>query len=211
MQVPLGQPDAAEIEADAFPRGDQLGRAAADVEHEGLVADCASVRDTAPRQLRFFLAGEQPRREAVAPLDLAQERFAILGVANGARPDREHALGAEPLCLAAVLGEHVPHPRDRQRQQLAALVDALAEPRDLRVARDFLDASVVHVGDEQTGRVGAQVDGCDAHVPRLAVRSNAGPRRPGSNLDSSTAKGAGDRVFVVLATFDSLDRMTSEA
>ena len=106
---------------------------------------------------------DEPRGEAVAPLDLAEEGLAVLGVADGARPDREHALGAEPLELAAVVGEHVPHPRDRQRQQLAALVDALAEPRDLALPRDLLDAPVVDVRDQQTGRVGAQVDGCDAH------------------------------------------------
>ena len=172
MQVPLGQPHAAEIEADGSRA--VISSVEPPPTSSTRVSSPTRVRSRhRAAQLRFFLAGEQPRREAVAPLDLAEERLAILGVANGARPDREHALGAEPLCLAAVPGEHVPHPRDRQRQQLAPLVDALAEPGDLRAPCDLLDAPVVHVGDEQTGRVGAQVDGCDAHVPRLAVRSSA--------------------------------------
>ena len=61
--------------------------------------------DAAQRQLRLLVAREQPRREPVAPLDLAEERLAVLGVADGARRDEQRPLGAERLELAAVVGE----------------------------------------------------------------------------------------------------------
>ena len=90
----LRQPHRADVEADGALARDQLGRAAADVEHERAVGDVA---DAAQRQRRLLLAAEQPRREPVAPLDLAEERLAVLGVAHRARRDGEHALGAERL------------------------------------------------------------------------------------------------------------------
>ena len=108
--------------------------------------------DALERQRRLLLAAEQPRREAVAPLDLAEERLAVLGVADGARRDREHALGAERLGLAAVVGEHVAHARDRQRQQAAPRVHALAETRDLLPQRHLVHAPVVDVRDEEPRR-----------------------------------------------------------
>ena len=53
---------------------------------------------------RLLVAAQEPRREAVAPLDLAEERLAVLGVAHRARGDGERPLGAERLELAAVVG-----------------------------------------------------------------------------------------------------------
>src|SRR5207244_7774489 len=114
--------------------------AAADVQHERAVAELAPVRDAAPSQLRLLLAREQARREAVAPLDLAEEGLAVLRVADRAGADRQHALSALSVELAPVLGEHVAHACDGERQQLAALVHALAEPRDLGAPLDLVDA-----------------------------------------------------------------------
>ena len=158
----LGQAHAADVEADADVRADdlELGRAAADVDDERAGLDRA---DPAQRQRGLLLAGQQARREAVAPLDLAEERLAVLGVADGARRDAERPLGAELLELAAVLGEDVAHAGDRERQQPAALVDPLAEPRDRQPADDLLERPV-RVGDEQPGRVRPQVDGRDSHL-----------------------------------------------
>ena len=110
----LGQPHRADVEALALGGRDQLGGPAAHVEHDRAVVHRPLGRNAAERQLGLFLARQQPRREAVAPLDLAQERLAVLGVPHGARRDRQHALGAEPLQLAAIVGKHVANPRDRQ-------------------------------------------------------------------------------------------------
>ena len=120
--------------------------------------------DAAPRQLRLLVAADEPRREAVAPLDLAEERLAVLGVAHRARRDGERALGAERLERAPVVGEDVAHARDRDGEEAAARVDALAEPRDARLAVHLVDAAVVDVGDEQPRRVRAEVDRCDSHL-----------------------------------------------
>src|SRR6185503_4019359 len=184
----------------------------AHVEHERALADRLAGRDPAQGQRGFLVTAEQPRGEAVAPLDLAQEGLAVLRVANRARGDRQHALRAQPLELAAVLGEHVADARDRQRQELAPLVHALAEPRDLGAPCDLLDASVLDVGDQQAGRVGAQVDDSGAHGRRLARRynrpSDAGwssqvarrahnPEVAGSNPAPATARGAGNGAFRV--------------
>jgi hypothetical protein len=105
----------------------------------------------------------QPGREAVAPLDLAEEGLAVLGVSDRAGCEHEHPLGAEPLELAAVAGEDVADARDRRRQQFSPLVDALAEPRDRRFARGLVDAPVLDVRNEQPSRIGAEIDHSDAH------------------------------------------------
>ena len=150
----------------------ELGRAAADVDDERARLDRA---DAAQRQRSLLVAGQQARREAVAPLDLAEEGLAVLGVADGARRDAERPLGAELLELAAVVGEDVADARDRQRQQPAALVDALAEPRDLEPANDLLERPV-RVGDEEARRVRPQVDGGDPHLRGTTAVTRSTPR-----------------------------------
>ena len=88
----LGQAHGTDVEADPLVAADQLGRAAADVHDHRRVAGLA---DSAQRELGLLVSGEEARREPVAPLDLAEERFAVLRVADGARRHEERALGAE--------------------------------------------------------------------------------------------------------------------
>src|SRR5207244_8789655 len=73
----LSHPHRTDVDADGALAHDEFGGAAADVEHDRVVVD---VSDAAQRQRRLLLAREQLRREAVAPLDLAEERLAVLGV-----------------------------------------------------------------------------------------------------------------------------------
>src|SRR5581483_7012345 len=123
--VALRQPDAAEVEA--LPEGDaarlvraapddELGRAAADVADQRLGQKRRAGGHAAERQLRLLVTAQQPRLEAVAPLALAEEGLAVLGVADRARTEGERPLGAERLHLAPEVGQHVPHARDRRRQ-----------------------------------------------------------------------------------------------
>ena len=70
---------------------DQLGRAAADVDHER----AGGGMNAAPRQQRLLVAAGEARDEAIAPLDLTEKCLAVLRVADGARRDRERTLGAE--------------------------------------------------------------------------------------------------------------------
>ncbi len=95
--------------------------------------------DASNHHRRFVGSREQARREAVAPLDLAEEGLAVLGVANGARRDGERPLGAERLELAAVVGEAVPDACDGHGQQSATAVDSFAQPRDREAPNDLLE------------------------------------------------------------------------
>src|SRR5215212_4287393 len=105
----------------------ELGRAATDVQHQRLVFKIARERDAPEGQPGFVVAREQSRLEAVAPLDLAEEGLAVLRVADGAGRERQRALGAERLGLAAEVGEDVANAGDRSGEQALALIDALAQ------------------------------------------------------------------------------------
>src|SRR5439155_818530 len=128
----------AEVEADVEVVDDQLRRAAADVEHER----AGRRLHAAAGQLGFFVAADESRREAVAPFDLAEERLAVLRIADGTRRDGERALGSERFDRPPVVGEHVANARDRNGEEAAARVDALAEPGDARLAMQFSYAAV---------------------------------------------------------------------
>jgi hypothetical protein len=119
--------------------------------------------DAAQRQLGLLVAREQPRREPVAPLDLAEEGLAVLRVADRARGDAQGALGAERLELPAIVGEHVPDAGDRDGEEDAPLVHALAEPRDHEAPDELLERAV-RIGDEQACRVRAEIDCSDSHL-----------------------------------------------
>ena len=104
--------------------------------------------DAAQHQRRLLLSAQQLRRESVRPLDLAEERLSVLGVTHRARRDEQRPLRAEPLRLAPVVGQDVANAGDGQREEAATLVDALAEPGDLRAADELAQPIVVDVGDE---------------------------------------------------------------
>ena len=172
-EEPLGQTHRADVDALRSPQharlaDDQLGRTAADVDHEHRAGP--AVGRAAKAELCLLLTGEQPRREAVAPLDLPEERLAVLSIAHGARGDEQRALGTRLLNPPTVVGEDVPHPSDRKREEPAPEVDALAQTRDLDAFFDLLDAPVHDVGDEEPGGVRALVDRRDPHDPGYATR-----------------------------------------
>ena len=126
----LGEADAAQVEArvegDAVGAAeDELGGAAANVDDYRSRRDVASRGDSAEGEERLLLATEEPRLEGVAPLDLAEERLAVLGVADGTRRKRERPLRAGLLRRAPVLDQDVADARDGLREQDAPLVHAL--------------------------------------------------------------------------------------
>src|ERR687883_358698 len=61
----------------------ELARPAADVDDQSLGVDRTACCDSAKGQLGLVVTGQQPRLEPVAPLDLAEEGLAVLGIANG--------------------------------------------------------------------------------------------------------------------------------
>jgi hypothetical protein len=59
--------------------------------------DGAVARDASQHHLGLLAAVEESRGEAVAPLDLPEERLAVVRIPHGARADCEHTLGTQPL------------------------------------------------------------------------------------------------------------------
>src|SRR5256886_17670856 len=100
VQDPLGGAPGADVETvvpanPVAPARGELGRATADVHDYGPLLERPLRRDAAEGQQRLLVSRQQARREAVAPLDLAQERLTVLGVANRTRRDREGSLRSE--------------------------------------------------------------------------------------------------------------------
>src|SRR5204862_5081730 len=154
VQEPLRQPDGAEVEAlveaqALGPTDDEFGRATADVEQERLFGKVAPERGAAKGQLRLLVAREQARREAVAPLDLAEKSLAVLRVPDRTRRDKERALGSELLDRPPEVDEGIANASDRGGEEALPLVDPLAEPRDLQPTDDVVETTVTEVGDEQ--------------------------------------------------------------
>src|SRR5438132_9319959 len=180
---PLRHTDAPDVEAAveldaARPADDQLRRAAADIDHERAGSDLPSRGDTPKAEQRLLVPAEEPCGEAVAPLDLAQERLAVLGVSDGARRDGEDAFRAQRLGCQAVIDEAVADASDCGREQPPPSVDVLAQPGDSQAALDLADAAVVDVGHEQPRRVRTEVDRCDArHFEGMNDRTDATAER----------------------------------
>ena len=175
MEEPLREPDAACIGAvrpreTVAVREDELRRATADVDDERACCDGVVARDASQHHLGLLAAVEESRGEAVAPLDLPEERLTVVCIPHGARADCEHTLGTQPLGLPAIVDEDVSHARDGRGEEDPPPVDRLAEPRDLLTTDDLLEVAVFEVGDEQASRVRAEVDGGDAHALTLLGR-----------------------------------------
>ena len=153
MEIALGDAHAPDVEARrgagaAVRAEDELGRATADVDDERVLEWRPPRRHAPVHERRLLLAVEQTRREAVAPLDLAEERLAVLGIADGARRDGERAGCAVILELPPVPDEAVADARDGDGEEATPLVHSLAEPGDRQLADDLVEAAVLHVGDE---------------------------------------------------------------
>ena len=170
LQEALGHAHAADVEAAVPAVRDQLGRAAADVDDQVARAEPARGGDAAADELGLLVSGEQPRDEAVAPLDLAEEGLAVLRVADAAGGDEEGALCAELLGRAAVVDERVADAGDRDGEEAPSPIDAFAEPRDREAPLDLVHAAVDHVGHEQPRGVRPQVERCDSHASPCAER-----------------------------------------
>src|SRR5918994_1161660 len=189
----LGEAHGADVEARPLVAEHELRRAAADVDDEGCTVERSPGGDPAQREPRLLVTRQLARREPVAPLDLAEERLAVLRVPHRARRHQQRALGAEGLRLAAGVGHKVPHAPDRKRGQAPTLVDALTEPRDRRAPDDLVDPSVVHVRDEQPRRVRPEVDRSDAHYfprrSRIRSRGTAIAKTPeGGRVAAATER-----------------------
>ena len=88
------------------------------VHHRAIVgAGSAPPQKPAKHHQGLVVSREQPRFEAVAPLDLAEERLAVLRIADRARRDREPSFRAERIRGPPKVSEDVPHTRNRGGQE----------------------------------------------------------------------------------------------
>ncbi len=137
---------------------DQLGRAAADVDHQcrpggGVLGGGAEVG-----QPRLFGAVEDAGREREALTQLGDEGRAVAGVADGAGGDRVDGPDAELPDRRHVLADRRAGVLDRLGREAAREVDAPAQPGDRAAPLDRADPAPLHVGHEQPRRVGPDVD-----------------------------------------------------
>src|SRR6185312_12734722 len=126
--------------------------------------------------------------EAVAPLDLTEERLAVVGVPHCTGPDREDTLRPKQLRLPSVVHEDVPHAGDRSGEEDAAPIDLLPEPGDRLASHDRFHPTLVDVCDEQACGVRADVDGGDTHA--LTVIRLLPEYQPGEGQQARRALGA---------------------
>ena len=107
---------------------DQLGRAAADVDHQGGLDRRPFRGDADVGEAGLLLAVEDPRRKRESLAQLGDERVAVLGVADSAGRDRVGRLDSGRLADPHVVGDHIAGRLDRLRRQLTGEVDSAPEP-----------------------------------------------------------------------------------
>ena len=118
---------------------DQLGRAAADVDHQRRLARRLLRGGAEVGEPRLLLAAEHPRREREALAQLGDEGVAVGGVAHRAGRDRHDGVGFGLLVERHVVGDRLAGRLDRLRGELAGEVDATAEPRHPAAPLDLGD------------------------------------------------------------------------
>ena len=124
----------------------------------------ALARRAGERQRGLLVAADRARVEAVAVAHGSGELRAVGGVAHGAREDGGRVRRAVLVDRGAVARQDVEHALHRRVAEPPGRVDALAEPRDGRLAVQLArHGAVAHVGDEQPRGVRPDVDDGDAH------------------------------------------------
>ena len=142
---------------------DQLGAAAADVDHEAALGRGPAERGSAVGQPGLLAAAEDARVEREALAQLGGEGARVVGVANGARRDRGHSLRSQLLVAADVVADRAADVVDRVGRELARRVDAAAQPRHAALALDLGHLVVADVRHEEAGGVRSHVDDGDSH------------------------------------------------
>jgi hypothetical protein len=129
---------------------DELGAAAADVDHERALAPRPCRGRAEEGQPRLLAAGDRARVDPEAIAHLRLELAAVGAVADGAGRHRDDPLGAVLVDRHAEAGERLEHPLDRRVRQPSRRVDALTEAGDDRAAIDLAQGRPVGIGDEQS-------------------------------------------------------------
>ena len=121
-------------------------------------------------------------REPLAQLGEKDGR--VLGVADGARRDRDHLLGAKLLVDGDVLADGGTDILDRFAGQLGGGVDPATEAGHGRAPLDLGHVPALDIGDQQPGRVGPHVDNSHSHRRRIVGARRRTSRDPNGNSRS---------------------------
>ena len=104
-------------------------------------------------------------RMPVSAATVLQELAAVLGFAHGARRDRDNLVHRVRLGQPPELGQHLERGLHRLGRERAAVEAAGAEPDHFLLPIDHLEGEIgPHPDDDHVERVGADVDGGEAHM-----------------------------------------------
>ncbi len=178
---PLGQADRAQLEAapglHARGRAERDLRAAtADVDDDrGAGTSAGGIQCRLVNQPCFFHAGNDADADADVPQHRGDELGAVGCFADGARRRGDDLVHGVRLGETPELRERLHRDRDARLRQPASFETASAEPNHVLLAVDHLEGQIrADPTDDHVNRIGADVDGRDAHALPWVV---AGVRR----------------------------------
>ena len=153
------------VEADLAPGADhQLGRAAADVDHQGAVRRRRPLGEGAEiDEPRLLGSVEDAGVELETLPKLGDERPRVRRVPHRAGGDRVHALHTQRLVGLDVLGDRAADLIHCLAGELARGVDAAPQPGHGRAPLELRHPAVGDVRDQQPRRVGPDVHDRHAH------------------------------------------------
>ena len=132
-------------------------------------ADVDAVAGSEVDEPRFFRARDHTDANAGLPIDFGDEVAAVVGFAGRARGAGDDLVDLVGLGDAAELGQGLERGGDGGRGQAAAAEPPGAEPDHILFPVDDLKGQVgPDLNHDHVDRVGADVDGGDAHAGRLA-------------------------------------------
>ena len=141
---------------------DHFGRSAADVDHQRRLSRQAFRAGAEIGQARLLFAVEDPSRKRKSLPQLSDEGAAVGGVADGAGRDRIDRFDARVLVYGDVVGDRLAGGLDRFYRQSPGQVDSSPEPSHPTLSLHLADSPPGHIGNQQPGRVGADVDHRDS-------------------------------------------------
>ncbi len=163
-EIPLRQSHATDLERlESFRRepapDDELGRAAADVDHEARLGRGGQhVGDAGVDEPRFLVAGDDVDREAERALRLRQERPCVGRDAERVRRHRPHRRGMQALDPLAEAREAGERGAPRLRCQAALRIDTGADAQRLAPGVETVDLVALDAPDLEAEAVRAHVD-----------------------------------------------------
>ena len=158
----------------------QLGRSAANVEHQGRIVARLDQRVAAEhRQPRLFLGRDDVEQDARFGIGARDEVCAVAGAAAGFRCDGAGQRDVAALQFVGADLERGDGTVDRRVAQPPRSGQPLTQPHDAREGVHHREAVTLRAGDQQAAIVGAEIEGGEVtrrHVPaRAYLRSRTAP------------------------------------